>query len=175
MTGIIAVLVLALLSNWSYNMLYRSKNNFWGVVELKDFHGYPSPVFDTIKQVRIWKRTFKWRILLEIEPLVYDPKPLPLQKDFYLKVVEQFDNLFTQSTAAIHESYGGEQQSIVKYKKNVQPLLIIVPLNMENEWRIYCVTPDNMAFILFYKGYTFDRVTKFEVAAMNAAKETEDK
>ena len=175
MSGIIAVLVLAVLSNWSYNMLYKSKNNFWGELKIQDFQGYPNPVFDTTRQVRIWKRTFKWRVLLEIEPLVYDPKPLFFQKEFYLKVVAQFDALFIQAMPAIHESYGEEKQTIVKYKENVQPLLMIVPLNMDNEWRIYCVTPDNLAFTLYYKGYTFNRVTKFEVAAMNTAKETAGK
>ena len=171
MSGIIAVLVLAVLSNWSYNMMYKSKINFWGTLKMQDFQGYPNPVFDTTKQVQIWRRTFKWRILLEIEPLVYDPKPLPFQKEFYLKAVAQFDALFTQAIPTIHESYGEVRQTIVKYKENVQPLLIIVPLNIDNEWRIYCVTPDNLAFILFYKGYAFDRLTKFEVAAMNAPKE----
>ena len=175
MSGIIGILVLALLSNWSYNMLYKSKNNFWGTLETQDFQGYPHPVFDTIKQVQIWRRTFKWRVLLEIEPLIYAPKPTLFQKEFYLKVVEQFDALFIQAIPAIHESYGEVKQTIVKYKENVQPLLIIIPLNMENEWRIYCVTPDNLAFILFYKGYTFDHITKFDVAAMNTAKETAGK
>ncbi len=167
MYGIIGMLVIALLAKWSYSMLYMSKNDFWGSMEMQDFQGYDSPVFDTTKQVRIWRRTFKWRILLEIEPLIFDPKPTPFQKTFYLKAVEQFDALFIQSIPAIHESYGEVKQSIVQYKENVQPLLMIVPLNEETEWRIYCATPDNLAFILFFKGLTFDRVTKFDVAAVN--------
>ncbi len=172
MYGIIGMLVIALLAKWSYSMLYTAKNDFWGSMGMQEFQGYDSPVFDVSRQVKIWRRTFKWRVLLEIEPLIYDPKPTHFQKAFYLKVVEQFDALFIQSMPAIHESYGEIKQSIVKYKENVQPLLMIVPLNEETEWRVYCATPDNLAFILYFKGLTFERVTKFEVAAMNQPKAT---
>ena len=171
MYGIIGMLVIALLAKWSYRMMYISKNDFWGSMEIQEFQGYDSSVFDVTREVRIWRRTFKWRVLLEIEPLIYDPKPTPFQKTFYLKVVEQFDALFIQSMPTIHESYGEIKQSVVKYKENVQPLLMIVPLNEETEWRIYCATPDNLAFTLYFKGLTFERMTKFDVEAMSQPKE----
>ena len=166
MGAIFGILLSLILAKWSYNILYVSKNKFWGRLEFQNFYDCNYPVFDTYKQVRIWNQTFRWRVLLEIEPLVYDPKPTPFQKDFYLQVVERFDELFIQAIPSLHQCFGEIKPTIVNFRETVQPLLVIVPLSEQKEWRIYCVTSDNLAFTLYFKGYQFEYVEKFDKVKM---------
>ncbi|MBL7813732.1 MAG: hypothetical protein JNL70_01915 [Saprospiraceae bacterium] len=166
MGAITGVIISILVARWSYQILYVSKFNFWGRVEFQNFYDCDYPVFDTFKQVTIWKRTFKWRILLEIEPLVFEPKPTHFQKTFYLQIVDCFDELFLKAVPALNRSYGEIKESIVQYRKQVQPLLILVPLSEDKEWRIYCASDENLAFILYFKGFDFVKAAKFDIEKM---------
>ena len=87
-------------------LTYHSKDKFWGKLVIERLADSPLPMFRSMKMVTLWDKTFTWGVMLDIEPIVADPKPTADQKERYLYIVENIDALFLKTMRTLHIHFG---------------------------------------------------------------------
>ena len=142
-------------------LTYHSKDKFWGKMVMERLSDSPSPEFRVTKMVTLWDKTFTWGVMLEIEPIVADPKPTEYQKERYLYIVENIDALFLKTVRTLHIHFGEVKEYVAKHRRLLFPRVLYVPLLAETEWSIYIQSIKDENFILHYKGDTFLKVENY--------------
>ena len=140
---------------------YHSKDKFWGKLVIERLADSPLPMFRSMKMVTLWDKIFTWGVMLDIEPIVADPKPTADQKERYLYIVENIDALFLKTMRTLHIHFGEVKEYVIEYRWLLVPRVLYIPLSAETEWSIYIQSVEDENFSLHYKGDTFLRVENY--------------
>ena len=72
------------------SVIFDFKDKFWGKVKRENVADSPTAEFRATKLVKVWDKTLQCGVLLEIEPLIADPRPTEFQKEFFLHISTTF-------------------------------------------------------------------------------------